>query len=174
MFQKTFTVAVLASFICLGGSGCASTGEPPDDDRPAPQYRSVDNTPEDEPRSREQTTSESAAKHPPASVRSEARDYQSTVVDALHARWSPPAMASEKLDSLGAQVVVYVRLDKSGKIVSYEFRRKSGSTPFDESIRECLEAFSGQEAATLPMPEDPRLQKALVRHGMNLRNWLVD
>jgi hypothetical protein len=173
MFNHAFTVAVLASFISVGGFGCASTGEPPDEDRPAPQYRSVDNTPDDEPEASEETTSQSA-KQPSASVRSEARDYQSTVVDALHDRWSPPAMDAEQLDSLGAKVVVYVRLDEAGKIVSYEFRRKSGSTPFDESIRECLEAFSGEEGARLPMPEDPRLQKALVRHGMNLRNWLVD
>lgn len=161
--------------VCLGSAACQTSGDPPDDQAPAPAYRSVENTPDEGTESDQpESSSAGSVEKPSASVRSKAREYQSTIVQALHQEWTPPTMGSERLDTLGTRVVVYVRMNEKGKIVSYEFQQKSGSAPFDQSIRECLETFRGEDGNTLPMPENARLQKALVRHGMNLRNWLVD
>ena len=98
--------------------------------------------------------------------------YQRRLVKAIGQQWEPPELPAERLATLGDQAVVYIRLDADGQITSFEFRQKSQSTEFDESIRRCLNSFTDEGGGqTLPLPEHPEVRRAIIKRGINLQRW---
>ena len=84
----------------------------------------------------------------------------------------PTTIAPSEVATLSNQVEVYVRLSGSGNVVSYQFRQKSSNDQFNDSIERVLKkfmvAFGGR---TLPLPDDPAVRDAVVREGLNLKEW---
>lgn len=178
--RLTFTCALLLT------AGCASQKDtPPDQQQPRPDYRSVEGEQQDEQQEQggqqEQgeadTTADEDTSGDDTQNRRElmrmAAAYQPKVIRAILSNWSPPAFDAERLDRLGAKAVVYVRVDADGHVDSWQFRRRSGSEAFDDSIVAALETFQkdGTSDSTLPMPEDDTLHEAIVRQGFLLQNW---
>ena len=99
--------------------------------------------------------------------------YATKLVGELGSVWDlPTTIAPSEVATLSNQVEVYVRLSGSGNVVSYQFRQKSSNDQFNDSIERVLKkfmvAFGGR---TLPLPDDPAVRDAVVREGLNLKEW---
>lgn len=99
--------------------------------------------------------------------------YASKLVGELGSVWDlPTTIAPSEVSDLSNQVEVYVRLSNGGNIVSYQFRRKSANDQFNDSIERVLKRFMvAYGGRTLPLPDDPAVKDAVVREGLNLKEW---
>ena len=99
--------------------------------------------------------------------------FQSKLLEKLGKHWSvPTTIPDEQLKKLYGQVVVYVRLSKSGHVVTYRFKNRSSNSQFDGSIERLLRKFQVSGGGrTLPLPENPEVRRAVLEQGLNLRSW---
>jgi outer membrane biosynthesis protein TonB len=99
--------------------------------------------------------------------------FQSKLLEQLGKHWSvPTTIPDEELKKLYGRVVVYVRLSKSGHVVTYRFKKKSGNSQFDGSIERLLRKFQVSGGGrSLPLPENPEVRRAVLEQGLNLRSW---
>lgn len=101
--------------------------------------------------------------------------FQAKLLEVLGKHWQVPAtIPEEELQKLFGKVVVYVRLSKSGHVVSYRFRERSPNEQFNSSIERLLRRFEPTGGGkTLPLPENEEVEKVVLREGLNLKNWEV-
>ncbi|TDP63713.1 outer membrane biosynthesis protein TonB [Bradymonas sediminis] len=98
--------------------------------------------------------------------------YQVRLLEALGKYWRVPStLTHEEINALAGKVAVYVRLSEGGHIVSFRFTTKSDNAQFDASIERLLRRFEVSGGRKLPMPEAPEVRDAVLRQGLNLRNW---
>lgn len=99
--------------------------------------------------------------------------YASKLVAEITKEWEIPAtFTAAEARGLADKVEVYVRLSDSGNIVTFQFRRRSGNEQFDDSIERRLKRFQVQYGGNkLPLPEEPSARAAVIREGLNLKNW---
>ncbi len=101
--------------------------------------------------------------------------FQAKLLERIGRYWQvPTTISEEELQKLFGEVVVYVRLSKSGHVVSYRFRQRSSNEQFNSSIERLLRRFQPSGGGkTLPLPENEKVKQVVLREGLNLRSWEV-
>ena len=99
--------------------------------------------------------------------------YAAQLNTALSRYWTlPTTVPREAIKQLAGQVLIYVRLSKDGRIVSYSWRRHSANEQFDASIDRLLRSFqSGTGSRRLPVPDNPEVVQLVVSEGLVLKTW---
>lgn len=101
------------------------------------------------------------------------KTYRAKLLGAIGERWQiPQTIPEEELDKLFGQARVYVRLSRSGHVVTYRFLDKTSNEQFNASIERLLRKFqAGGGGHTLPVPSNPKVQKTVIEDGLQLQNW---
>lgn len=101
--------------------------------------------------------------------------FQAKLLEKLGQHWRvPTTISDEALKKLFGQVVVYVRLSKSGHVVTYRFKKRSPNEQFNSSIERLLKKFQASGGGkSLPLPEDEKVRQTVLQQGLNLKNWEV-
>lgn len=99
--------------------------------------------------------------------------YQAKLLTELTRNWVVPStIPEEDVRKLSGEAVVYVRLSPEGHVVSYVWKKRTSNEQFDDSIERLLKryqvAFGGQ---TLPLPDNEEVRGAVLKQGLNLKNW---
>ncbi|MFW5968396.1 MAG: energy transducer TonB [Persicimonas sp.] len=99
--------------------------------------------------------------------------YQAKLIRAIVQHWRvPKTLDDSKVEELAGKVVVRVELDEDGYVKSKRFVKESGNDQFDSSIERVLRRYDVERGGkTLPLPDDERVEREVLRQGLNLKNW---
>jgi outer membrane biosynthesis protein TonB len=98
------------------------------------------------------------------------KTYGAKLKAAIVKYWDIPSTFDEaEIKSLAGKVVVKVRLNGDGHITGYNFLAKSGDVSFDSSVERVLRKFQG--GRSVPLPDDPNVRQAVLKQGLDLKNW---
>jgi len=99
--------------------------------------------------------------------------YATKLLKEFNKHWSlPSTITVDEAQALAGKVKVYVRISKTGSIVSYRFKKKSPNEQFNASIERVLKRYQVNGGRhTLPLPKDEEIKTAVIKQGLNLKKW---
>ena len=99
--------------------------------------------------------------------------FQAKLMAEIVQHWQIPTTLSDaEIKQLAGQVVVYVRLSKSGHVVSRQFLRDSSNSQFNASIDRVIRRYMVSGGGkTLPVPQEVKVQGLVLREGLRLSRW---
>lgn len=70
------------------------------------------------------------------------------------------------------KTVVFVDVNRSGEVESYEFLRRPGDQTFEATVEKGIEEMKGEGDGRWPMPRRSELRRRVASTGIILQNWL--